>query len=203
MKKVILIEDDYPMAELMQQSINELENYSCDYIFSNPLHFLASPVEADIYLLDIMMPELNGILMIDKIQRIFPNSAIVMNTIKDDPDTIFQALRMGAIGYIDKQSFEMNLLDVFQSLENDGAYMTPKIARKVIDFYCTPKRTMSKLSNRERDIVNGILDGLSYKLIADRYEISLDNVRMNVKRVYRKLMINSKSELFKLFNNDK
>jgi DNA-binding NarL/FixJ family response regulator len=203
MKKVILIEDDYPMAELMQQSINELENYSCDFIFSNPLHFVESPVEADIYLLDIMMPEINGILMIDKIQRIFPNSAIIMNTIKDDPDTIFQALRMGAIGYIDKQSFEMNLLDVFQSLENDGAYMTPKIARKVIDFYCVPKRTMSKLSNRERDIVNGILDGLSYKLIADRYGISLDNVRMNVKRVYRKLMINSKSELFKLFNHDK
>jgi DNA-binding NarL/FixJ family response regulator len=203
MKKVILIEDDYPMAELMQQSINELENYSCDFIFSNPLHFVESPVEADIYLLDIMMPEINGILMIDKIQRIFPNSAIIMNTIKDDPDTIFQALRMGAIGYIDKQSFEMNLLDVFQSLENDGAYMTPKIARKVIDFYCVPKRTMSKLSNRERDIVNGILDGLSYKLIANRYEISLDNVRMNVKRVYRKLMINSKSELFKLFNHDK
>lgn len=203
MKKVILIEDDYPMAELMQQSINELENYSCDHIFSNPLDFIDSPLEADIYLLDIMMPEINGILMIDKIQRIYPNSAIIMNTIKDDPDTIFQALRMGAIGYIDKQSFEINLLDVFQSLENDGAYMTPKIARKVIDFYCVPKRTMSKLSNREKDIVNGILDGLSYKLIADRYGISLDNVRMNVKRVYRKLMINSKSELFKLFNHDK
>jgi DNA-binding NarL/FixJ family response regulator len=200
MKKIILIEDDYPMAELMQNSINELEDYSCDFIFSNPLDFLESPVEGDIFLLDIMMQEMNGILMIDKILKIFPNSAIIMNTIMDDPDTIFQALRMGAIGYIDKQSFEINLLNVFQSVENDGAYMTPKIARKVIDFYNTPKQTMSNLTNRERDIVNGILDGLSYKLIADRYGISLDNVRMNIKRVYRKLMINSKSELFKLFN---
>lgn len=200
MKKIILIEDDYPMAELMKNSINELEDYSCDFIFSNPFDFLESPVEGDIFLLDIMMQEMNGILMIDKILKIFPNSAIIMNTIMDDPDTIFQALRMGAIGYIDKQSFEINLLNVFQSVENDGAYMTPKIARKVIDFYNTPKYTMSNLTNRERDIVNGILDGLSYKLIADRYGISLDNVRMNIKRVYRKLMINSKSELFKIFN---
>jgi DNA-binding NarL/FixJ family response regulator len=198
--KIIIIDDDYAIAEYMQEKINELKNYSCELICTNPLLFIKDPIEADIYLLDIVMGNINGISLIDKILNIYPNSKIIMNTIKDDPDTIFQALRIGALGYIDKQSFELDLLTVFESVMNNGAYMTPKIARKVIDFYNKPKNDLSHLSNRERDIVNGILDGLSYKLIAYRYDISLDNVRMNVKRVYRKLNINSKTELFKKLN---
>jgi DNA-binding NarL/FixJ family response regulator len=198
--KIIIIDDDYAIAEYMQEKINELKNYSCELIYTNPLLFIKDPIEADIYLLDIVMGNINGISLIDKILNIYPNSKIIMNTIKDDPDTIFQALRIGALGYIDKQSFEIDLLTVFESVMNNGAYMTPKIARKVIDFYNKPKNDLNHLSNRERDIVNGILDGLSYKLIAYRYDISLDNVRMNVKRVYRKLNINSKTELFKKLN---
>jgi len=76
--------------------------------------------------------------------------------------------------------------------------MTPKIARMVITHINQPRSITEKLTKRERDIVDGIVDGLSYKLIADRFDISLDTVRMNVKKVYRKLRINSKSELFKM-----
>lgn len=198
--KIIIIDDDFTLGEFMQEKINEIENYSCDLIFSDPLTFINKPIEADIYILDVVMTNLNGLEMIEQILKIYPSSKIIMNTIKDDPDTIFQALKMGALGYIDKQSFENNFLTVFESVLNDGAYMTPKIARKVIDYYSAPKEILNQLTNRERDIVNGILDGLSYKLISDHYNISLDNVRMNIKRVYRKLNINSKSELFKKLN---
>ena len=76
--------------------------------------------------------------------------------------------------------------------------MTPKIARMVITHINQPRSITEKLTKRERDIVDGIVDGLSYKLIADRHEIAIDTVRMNVKKVYRKLRINSKSELFKM-----
>ncbi len=79
--------------------------------------------------------------------------------------------------------------------------MTPKIARKVISFFNQPWNISEQLTEREKDIVNGILDGLSYKLIADRYEIAIDTVRMNIKKVYSKLNINSKSELFKMIGN--
>jgi DNA-binding NarL/FixJ family response regulator len=155
-------------------------------------------VEADIYLLDIVMPEMNGIEAIERILKLYPNASIVMNTIKDDSETIFKALQFGALGYIDKQSFEMNFKEVFESIENGGAYMAPKIARQVISFFNQPKNISEQLTEREKDVVNGILDGLSYKLIADRYSIAIDTVRMNVKRIYRKLEINSKSELFKM-----
>ena len=78
--------------------------------------------------------------------------------------------------------------------------MTPKIARKIITHFQQPPSHYEQLTSRETDIVNGILDGLSYKLIADRYHISIDTVRTNIKRIYRKLKINSKSELFNLFS---
>jgi DNA-binding NarL/FixJ family response regulator len=197
-KNIIIIEDDIHLARLMQESVNEIENMSCKQIFTNPLDFLNNPVEADIYLLDIVMPEMNGIEAIERILKLYPNASIVMNTIKDDSETIFKALQSGASGYIDKQSFEMNFKEVFESIENGGAYMTPKIARQVISFFNQPKNISEQLTEREKDVVNGILDGLSYKLIADRYSIAIDTVRMNVKRIYRKLEINSKSELFKM-----
>ena len=198
MKNIIIIEDDIHLARLMQESVNEIENMSCKQIFTNPLDFLNNPVEADIYLLDIVMPEMNGIEAIERILKLYPNASIVMNTIKDDSETIFKALQSGASGYIDKQSFEMNFQEVFESIENGGAYMTPKIARQVISFFNQPKNISEQLTEREKDVVNGILDGLSYKLIADRHSIAIDTVRMNVKRIYRKLEINSKSELFKM-----
>jgi DNA-binding NarL/FixJ family response regulator len=197
-KNIIIIEDDIHLARLMQESVNEIENMSCKQIFTNPLDFLNNPVEADIYLLDIVMPEMNGIEAIERILKLYPNASIVMNTIKDDSETIFKALQLGASGYIDKQSFEMNFKEVFESIENGGAYMTPKIARQVISFFNQPKNISEQLTEREKDVVNGILDGLSYKLIADRYSIAINTVRMNVKRIYRKLEINSKSELFKM-----
>jgi DNA-binding NarL/FixJ family response regulator len=198
MKQIIIIEDDIHLAKLMQENINTIENLQCQYIFTNPIEFFNNPVEATVYLLDIVIPEMNGLDAIEKILKLFPDSIIIMNTIKDDSETIFKALKLGASGYIDKQSFEMNFKEVFACVENGGAFMTPKIARMVITHINQPRSITEKLTKRERDIVDGIVDGLSYKLIADRHEIAIDTVRMNVKKVYRKLRINSKSELFKM-----
>lgn len=201
MKEVIIIEDDKHLARLMQESINDIEDLQCLNIYSNPIGFLNNPKEADVFLLDILMPEMDGLMAIEKILTLYPNSYIIMNTIMDDSETIFKALQLGASGYIDKQSFEMNFNDVFLSVKDGGAYMTPKIARLVISFFNHNRMIAEKLSDREKEIVNGILDGLSYKMIADKHDLALDTVRMHIKRVYRKLSINSKSELFYLMRN--
>jgi DNA-binding NarL/FixJ family response regulator len=201
MKQIVIIEDDIHLAHLMQESINAIEHLRCTHVFMNPVVFLENPIEADIYLLDIVMPEMNGLEAIERILKLYPNATIVMNTIKDDAATIFKALQLGASGYIDKQSFEMNFKEVFSCIADGGAYMTPKIARHVIGFFNQPRKITETLTDREKDIVNGIVDGLSYKLIADRHNIAIDTVRMYIKKVYRKLSVNSKSELFKLLGN--
>ena len=190
MKDIIIFEDDIHLANLLKSRINTIDNIKCEYIFSNPLDFFKNPIEADIYLLDIIMPEMNGLAAIEKILKLFPDSIIIMNTIKDDTDTIFKAMQLGALGYIDKQSFEIKFEEVFACVTNGGAYMTPKIARKVIQYINQSNKLTILLTDREKDIVNGIIDGLSYKLIAHRHDIAIDTVRMNVKKVYRKLKIN-------------
>ena len=108
MKNVIIIEDDENLASLIKDHVNQIEGMSCELIFNNPVDYLNDPIEADIILLDIMMPEMNGLDAIEKILAIHPNTSIVINSIKDDTDTIFKAIQSGAVGYIDKQSFVMN-----------------------------------------------------------------------------------------------
>ena len=201
MKQIIIIEDDIHLAHEMQENINSIENMHCRHVFINPIDYLENPIEADIFLLDIVMPEMNGLEMIERILKLYPKSVIIMNTIQDDSETIFKALQLGASGYIDKQSFETKFTEVFECIGNGGAYMTPKIARRVIEYFSKSRNIMQELTVREKDIVNGILDGLSYKMIASKHDLALDTVRMYVKKVYRKLSINSKSELFKLMRN--
>lgn len=199
MKKVIIIEDNTIIAELLQKQINNQEGYICEKYYTNPVEFLNSADSSDIILLDIMMPEMTGLDAIDKILAKLPNVSIIINSIKDDSETIFKALQKGAVGYIDKQSFDNAFIDVFKSVENGGAYMTPKIARKVMDFFSGKKKMPDNLTEREMEIANTILEGLSYKMIGDKFGISLDTVRAHVKNIYKKLSINSKSQLFNLF----
>jgi DNA-binding NarL/FixJ family response regulator len=196
MKRVVIIEDDHTLAELLQMNVNSIPNHMCTSLFENPLDFLTANIHCDIILLDLITPKLSGLEAVGKILNKLPDVLIIINSIKDDAETIFKALQLGAIGYIDKQSFDLNFKEVFNAIADDGAYMTPKIARKVINYFNSGHKVKVNLTNRESDIVAGILDGLPYKLIADKHEISINTVRMNIKNIYKKLNINSKSELF-------
>jgi DNA-binding NarL/FixJ family response regulator len=146
-----------------------------------------------------MMPEMNGVDAIDKILKKCPQASVVMNSEIDDSDTIYQIMQKGAVGFIDKQSFNNDIFKVLKSIENGGAYMTPKVAKKVMEFFSSPKKVLEPLSEREHEIANTILDGLSYKMIAEKMFISLDTVRSHIKNIYKKLNINSKTELFNVF----
>lgn len=198
--KVVIIEDDLVIADVLKSRISEIENFTVVKTFANPVLFLAEKSQFDIILLDVVMPEMNGLDAIDPILTKYPEALIVMNTIKDDQDTIFTALKRGALGFIDKQTFDVNFEEVLQIVANGGAYMTPSIARKIVANFQDPSTSFEKLSPREKEIANGILKGLSYKLVALECGISIDTVRIHIKNIYRKLKINSKSQLFNLIN---
>jgi DNA-binding NarL/FixJ family response regulator len=198
--KVVIIEDDRVISDVLKTKINELLNFTVINTYQNPILFLADKTQFDIILLDVVMPEMNGLDAIDPILLKYPDALIVMNTIKDDQETIFTALKRGALGFIDKQSFDVNFEEVLQIVANGGAYMTPSIARKVVANFQEPSSSLEKLSPREKEIANGILKGLSYKLVAMECGISIDTVRIHIKNIYRKLKINSKSQLFNLIN---
>ena len=197
---VVVIEDDRIISELLKNKINESDDFLVVNTYENPVLFLNDKIKFDIILLDIVMPEMNGLDAIDPILLKYPDALIIMNTIKDDQDTIFTALKRGALGFIDKQSFDVNFEEVLQIVANGGAYMTPSIARKVVTNFQEPSSSLEKLSPREKEIANGILKGFSYKLVAMECGISIDTVRIHIKNIYRKLKINSKSQLFNLIN---
>lgn len=198
--KVVIIEDDLVITDVLKSRISEIENFTVVKTYSNPVLFLADNLQFDIILLDVVMPEMNGLDAIDPILTKYPEALIVMNTIKDDQETIFTALKRGALGFIDKQTFDVNFEEVLQIVANGGAYMTPSIARKIVANFQNPSTSFEKLSPREKEIANGILKGLSYKLVALECGISIDTVRIHIKNIYRKLKINSKSQLFNLIN---
>lgn len=198
MQQVVIIEDDHILREILREHVNIIDGFQCNHVFEGPLSFLVRNPEAHIILLDIVMHEMNGLEAIDLILKKNPEVSIIMNTIKDDTDTIFAALKKGALGYIDKQSVGVNLEEVLHTVAGGGAFMTPGIARKIFNSFQEPRNRFEKLTDRERDVTNGILEGLSYKMIASKYDLSIDTVRMNIKSIYRKLKINSKGELFNL-----
>ena len=198
--KVVIIEDDVVLTHYLSSKINEIQNFEVLKTYLNPVLFLADNLQFDIILLDVMMPEMNGLDAIEPILLKYPDSLILMNTIKDDQETIFKALKKGALGFLDKQSFDVNYEEVLNIIANGGAFMTPSIARKVIENFQSPTFTLESLSPREKEIADGILNGLSYKAVALAHGIAIDTVRIHIKNIYRKLKINSKSQLFNLIN---
>ncbi|MEQ1746687.1 MAG: response regulator transcription factor [Saprospiraceae bacterium] len=150
----------------------------------------------DMLLLDIQLPGLSGIAGIPLIRERLPEADIVILTTFEDGDQVFSALCAGACSYITKQTPLTEIREALRTVRRGGAYMSPVVARKVIaHFQPKPNAPDAALTPRQRDIVQAIVDGLSYKLIAERLGISLDTVRSHIMHIYRALNINSKSEL--------
>jgi DNA-binding NarL/FixJ family response regulator len=120
-----------------------------------------------------------------------------MLTIYHDSHKIFDSLVAGASGYLLKHTSLPEIKEAIENLVDGGAPMSPQIARKVIQHFNKPvaEKPESDLTAREQDIVNGLVDGLSYKMIADRFDISIDTVRAHIRNIYKKLHVNSKAEV--------
>ncbi len=150
-------------------------------------------------LLDIGLPGMSGLKGISIIKEKFPNADIVMFTTFEEEEKIFEALCKGATSYISKRTSLMKLTEALFTIKRGGSYMSPSIARKVVQFFAPkPKvESSSLLTSRQLEIVDKIVEGLSYKMVADNLSISIETVRYHIKKIYKLLHINSKGELIK------
>lgn len=201
MIEIGIVEDNIKIRNLIQKFLDMQEKMSCKIAVDSVeemLEYLEENESPDVLLMDIQLPGMSGIEGIGIIKKKYPDIEIIMLTIYHDSHKIFNSLVAGASGYLLKHTSLPEIKESIENLVEGGAPMSPQIARKVIEHFKKPepeKNRDSDLTSREQDIVNGLVDGLSYKLIADRFDISIDTVRAHIRNIYKKLHVNSKAEV--------
>ena len=151
----------------------------------------------DVIVMDIDMPGISGIDATYLVKDKYPEMNVMMLTIFENRDKIFDALRAGATGYLLKKTPAIQIIESIIDLYNGGSPMSGEIARKVLEFFTRPetnKENAYTLSERELDILKRLVAGDSYKMIADHCSISIGTVRCHINSTYKKLHVNSKSE---------
>jgi DNA-binding NarL/FixJ family response regulator len=193
--RLIIFEDNESLREFLVTLINSSEDYQVVADFPNVLHAKDVILEykPDLVILDIDMPEKDGISVIPIIKESHPEVLIVMYTQFQDDDKIFKSLCAGADGYILKKTSPLALFSALKDVMNGGAPMSPIIARKVLESFQSKSKENSKKYNltiREIEVLKLLVKGCSMKFIASELLISFETCKSHLKNIYIKLQVN-------------
>ena len=214
--RIAVFEDNKALNRALGHLIGATDNFELVGSYFNCANVLQDVAlsQPDVVLMDIDMPGMNGIEATAIVKEVSPTTQVVMLTVSEEEDRIFQALRNGATGYLLKKSGPDELIDSVRLVHKGGSPMSPAIARKVLQFFhlnntsipaaaaTVANRTIENdddglstgLTPREQEILEALVDGLSYKMIAAKHFISTDTVKNHIQGIYRKLHVNSKGE---------
>ncbi len=151
----------------------------------------------DVVLMDINLPGMNGVECVRQLKTAQPSLQVLMLTVYEDSDSLFNSLKAGASGYLLKRTASSRLLESINDVYDGGSPMTPQLARRVVQLFAKPgneDEDVSKLTAGEKEFLEQLAKGYAYKEIADRMKISIDTVRSYVRTVYEKLHVHSRTE---------
>jgi len=199
MIKVAIVEDNNTLRNSLESLFNRTEGMRCAASLNNLLNVVSEigSSQPDIVLMDIGLPNISGIEGVRTVKSNFPRIQVMMFTVFDDDEKIFDAIRAGASGYLLKKTPPEEIIQAIRDLYQGGAPMTASIARRVIQsFQAAPSTVVEdyQLTVRENEILYSLVDGLSYKKIADKYCVSISTIRTHICNIYNKLHVNSKAE---------
>jgi len=197
--KVSIIEDDAWIRENLSVRIGQAQGFVCSGAYRTGEEAVAQvPAHApDVILMDINLPKMNGIECVRQLKALLPSAQILMLTVYEDSDKIFNSLLAGASGYLLKRTPQTEILEAIADVHRGNSPMTGHIARKVVQYFNQRGSTdteMEKLSNREREVLEYLARGSSYKEIAGALTVSIDTVRAHIKGIYGKLHVHSRGE---------
>lgn len=195
-----IVEDDEIFRESLVDTINESDSFHCIFNYSNAEEahdFLKSNELPDIILHDIDLPGMNGIESCKSIKALCPSVKILILTIFDDDENVFNAIRNGAEGYVLKDSSQDRLLGFLSDINKGGSAMSPFIASKVLKSFSDHSKKTNDygLTEREIEILKLLTEGQSKKQIADEMHVSFHTVDTHLKNIYSKLHVHSQIEL--------
>jgi len=197
--RIIIFEDNDKLRESLAYLLKSQPEYEMagDYNNCNEAATITRVYQPDVVLMDIDMPGTNGIDAVAIVKAVSPGTQVIMLTVFDNEEKIFNAIRNGASGYLLKHTPPSEIIESIFDVNKGGSPMTANVARKVLQYFQSQPKAHKQdynLSDRELQIVKGLVSGYSYKAIASELFISIDTVRSHIRRIYEKLHVNSKTE---------
>jgi len=199
MIKIAIVEDNNTLRNSLTHLFNSKEDLECVASLPDLMNVVSEFKKAppDIVLMDIGLPNISGIEGVTTVKENLENIEILMFTVFEDDENIFAALKAGASGYLLKKTPPEEIIEAIRSLYYGGSPMSATIARKVIlsfqDIQSNQKENF-QLTTRENELLHSLVEGLSYKKIAEKYFISISTVRTHIRHIYEKLHVNSKAQ---------
>ena len=197
---VVLFEDNALLRESIRRLVDASGTFVCTGAYPNLDKWEQHLLEAkpQIILMDIDMPGKSGIEGVKLIKYRYPDLCIIMQTVFEDNDKIFASLCAGASGYLLKPDVGERLIAYLQDIHRGGAAISPTIAARILHMFRGQNHSVTaeviELSDREKEVLQLLVDGSSYKSIADKLFVSVDTVKSHLKKIYDKLHVHSKSE---------
>jgi DNA-binding NarL/FixJ family response regulator len=198
--RVAVVEDEEWMRTSLAGQINSLPQYQCVGQYPDAEEALRRlpALRPEVVLMDINLPGMSGIECVRKLQEVLPETSVLMLTVYEESDKIFDSLKAGASGYLLKRASEPELMEAIAQVHAGGSPMTSLIARKVVHFFKQRDQTPPELENlspREREILEQLSEGAAYKEIAHTLDLSIHTIRMHIRGIYRKLHVHSRGEV--------
>ncbi|HLF63915.1 MAG TPA: response regulator transcription factor [Saprospiraceae bacterium] len=199
MTGIVLYEDNIFLRNSIADLVNATKAFQLKGAYENCDHVSLDmeTLRPDVVLMDIEMAGTNGLKGLQIIKHKFPHIHVIMLTVFEDNDSVFEAICAGASGYLLKKTSHDKIIEAIHDVLNGGAPITSSIARKVLELF--PKapaksEEVNKLAPREQEVLQLLVSGHSYKMIAEKCGITLETVRSHIKRIYEKLQVHSATE---------
>jgi len=196
---VSIVEDSDKFRETLARVLNRAEGFRCISHYPNAEDALkALPQDKpEVVLMDINLPGMNGVECVRQLKQVLPGVQVMMLTVYEDTENIFNALAAGATGYMLKRTSRDELLEAIREVHRGGSPMTTHIARKVVQSFLRTAPAASpteSLSPREQEVLDCLAQGFLYKEIAEKLSISYETVHTYIRRIYEKLQVRTRTE---------
>jgi len=196
---VSIVEDNEKLRGTLARVLSRADGFKCVSQYGSAEDALKElpGVTPEVVLMDINLPGMNGVECVRQLKQILPKTQVMMLTVYEDTENIFNALAAGASGYMLKRTPTKELLDAIKEVQRGGSPMTMHIARKVVQSFQRSAESVSateNLSEREQQVLDLLSQGLMYKEISDKLGISYETVHTYIRRIYEKLQVRTRTE---------